>query len=75
MQREIERRIANKEEEIKKLRLAKEELIQNAKKLTFEEYDISFILVSLGSKIKSIETDITKLQYEIYDLMQILKSE
>lgn len=75
MQKEIERRITNKEEEIKKLRIAKEELIQNAKKLTFEEYDISFILVNLGSKIKHIETEITKLQYEIYDLMQILKSE
>ena len=75
MKAELERRITNKEEQIKKLRMEINGLIQNAKKLTFEEYDISFILVNLGTKINKCETEITKLQYEVYDLMQILKSE
>ena len=74
IKQELERRILAKEEQIKKLRMEIENFIHAAKKLTFEEYDIAFILVNLGSKIQSRESEITKLQYEVYELMQILKS-
>lgn len=72
---ELERKILVKEEYIKKLNLEIEGLIQNAKTLTFEEYAIADILIMLGTKIKRKEESISKLQYEQYELMQLLKIE
>lgn len=71
---ELEKRILAKEEQIKKLRTEIDTLIDNAKRLTFNEYAIADILVNLGTKIRDKQTQIETLQYEVYDLMLILKA-
>lgn len=75
MKQEIERRILAKEDEIKRLNLAIDSFKNKLKGLTFNEYEIEDYIICIADQIKNAKTEITRLQYEVYELMQILKSE
>lgn len=75
MKQEIERRILNKEDQIKKLNLDISNYLNKLKNLTFDEYEIEDYVVTLAMEIKRAKTEIHRLQVEVYDLMQILKAD
>lgn len=71
----IERKILNKEDQIKKYNLEIEEYKHKLKQLTFDEYGIEEYVIVLAERMKAAKDEITRLQYEVYELMQILKAE
>lgn len=75
MKEEVERRILSKEDEIKRLNICIDSFKNKLKNLTFNEYEIEDYIICIAEQIKNARTEITRLQYEVYELMQILKSE
>lgn len=75
MKEEIERRILNKEDEIAKLNLDLNCYKQKLKKLTFDEFEIEDYVITLAMEMKRAKTRIRQLQIEVYELVQILKTE
>lgn len=71
----VERKILNKEDQIKKYNLEIEEYKHKLKQLTFDEYGIEEYVIVLAERMKAAKDEITRLQYEVYELMQILKAE
>lgn len=75
MKQEIERRIIDKEDQIKKLNLDLSNYKNKLKSLTFDEYQIEDYVVTLAMEMKKAKAKIKQLQVEVYDLMQILKTD
>lgn len=75
MKEELQRRIMAKEDKIKELNLDIDNQIHNLKQLTFNEYAIEEYVIRVAELIKEHKKEITRLQFEVYELMQILKTE
>ena len=75
MKQEIERKIMDKEDQIKKLNLKISNYKNKLKNLTFDEYEIEDYVITLAMEMKKVKDEIHRLQFEVYELMQILKSE
>lgn len=75
MKEMIEQMMLNKEREIKKLNLELSDYKNKLKKLTFDEYEIEDYVITIAMQMKVAKDRIHQLQFEVYDLMQILKAE
>lgn len=75
MKEEIERKIMDKEDQIKKLNLDLANYKNKLKQLTFDEYEIEDYVIVLAEQMKIAKDEIHRLQFEVYELMQILKAE
>lgn len=75
MKEELERKIMDKEDQIKKLNLDLRNYLNKLKNLTFDEYEIEDYVITLAMEMKKAKDEIHRLQFEVYELMQILKSE
>lgn len=75
MKQEIERRIMAKEEKIKLLNMELDETKKALKSLTMDEHGIESYLIRTASRRVAIRNEISDLQVEVYELMQILKAE
>lgn len=74
MKEVIERKIMNKEDQIKNLMVRISDCLAKLKKLTFREVQIEEYVIVLAMEMKNAKDEINRLQYEIYELMQILNS-
>lgn len=70
----IERKILDKEDQIKKLNLDLANYKNKLKQLTFDEYEIEDYIIVLVEQMKIAKDEIHRLQFEVYELMQILKA-
>ena len=73
MKQEIERRIMDKEDQIKKLNLNISNYKNKLKNLTFDEYEIEDYVITIAMQMKRVKDEIHQLQFQVYELMQILK--
>lgn len=73
MKEKIEAKIIEKENVIKSMNMELEEIKKGLKKITLDEYDIESYIIKQCLKMKELKNTISNLQYEIYELMQILK--
>lgn len=75
MKENIEKKIVEKENAIKTMNMEMEDIKRGLKQLTLEEYEIENFIIKQCLRIKELRSNIKTLQYEVYELMQILKSE
>lgn len=75
MKAELERKIMDKEDQIKKLNLDLSNYLNKLKNLTFDEYEIEDYVITLAMEMKKAKDEIHRLQFEVYELMQILKAD
>lgn len=75
MKEKIEKKIVEKENAIKTMNMEMEDIKRGLKQLTLEEYEIENFIIKQCLRIKELRSNIKTLQYEVYELMQILKSE
>ena len=75
MKENIEKKIVEKENAIKTMNMEMEDIKEGLKPLTLEEYEIENFIIKQCLRIKELRSNIKTLQYEVYELMQILKSE
>lgn len=75
MKENIEKKIAEKENAIKTMNMEMEDIKEGLKQLTLEEYEIENFIIKQCLRLQSIRKEIKTLQYEVYELMQILKSD
>lgn len=75
MKEKIEAKIIEKENVIKSMNMELEEIKKGLKKITLDEYDIESYIIKQCLKMKELKNTISNLQYEIYELMQILKAD
>lgn len=75
MKQELEKRILDKENQIKKYNLDLEYYKNKLKSLTFNEYGVEDYVITIAAEMKKAKDEITRLQFEVYELMQILKAE
>lgn len=73
MKEKIEAKIIEKENVIKSMNMELEEIKKGLKKISLDEYDIESYIIKQCLKMKELKNTISNLQYEIYELMQILK--
>ena len=73
MKQEIERKIMDKEDRIKKLNLDISNYKNKLKNLTFDEYEIEDYVITIAMEMKRVKDEIHQLQFQVYELMQILK--
>lgn len=73
MKQEIERKIMDKEDQIKKLNLDISNYKNKLKNLTFDEYEIEDYVITIAMEMKRVKDEIHQLQFQVYELMQILK--
>lgn len=74
MKEELERKIMDKEDQIKKLNLDIRNYLNKLKNLTFEEYEIEDYVITLALEMQKAKAEVHRLQFEVYELMQILKA-
>ena len=74
MKQEIERKIMDKEDQIKKLNLNISNYKNKLKNLTFDEYEIEDYVITIALQMKRVKDEIHQLEFQVYELMQILKS-
>ena len=72
MKQEIERKIMDKEDQIKKLNLDISNYKNKLKNLTFDEYEIEDYVITIAMEMKRVKDEIHQLQFQVYELMQIL---
>ena len=75
MKEKIEAKIIEKENVIKSMNMELEEIKKGLKKISLDEYDIESYIIKQCLKMKELKNTISNLQYEIYELMQILKAD
>lgn len=75
MKENIEKKIVEKENAIKTMNMEMEDIKRGLKQLTLEEYEIENFIIKQCLKIKELRGNIKTLQYEVYELMQILKND
>ena len=75
MKENIEKKIAEKENAIKTMNMEMEDIKRGLKQLTLEEYEIENFIIKQCLRIKELRSNIKTLQYEVYELVQILKNE
>ena len=75
MKENIEKKIAEKENDIKTMNMKMEDIKKGLKQLTLEEYEIENFIIKQCLRLQSIRKEIKTLQYEVYELVQILKSD
>lgn len=73
MKENIEKKIAEKENAIKTMNMEMEDIKRRLKQLTLEEYEIENFIIKQCLRIKELRSNIKTLQYEVYELMRILK--
>lgn len=73
MKENIEKKIAEKENAIKTMNMEMEDIKKGLKQLTLEEYEIENFIIKQCLRIKELRSNIKTLQYEVYELMRILK--
>lgn len=73
MKENIEKKIAEKENAIKTMNMEMEDIKAGLKQLTLEEYEIENFIIKQCLRIKELRSNIKTLQYEVYELMRILK--
>lgn len=73
MKENIEKKIAEKENAIKTMNMEMEDIKEGLKQLTLEEYEIENFIIKQCLRIKELRRNIKTLQYEVYELMRILK--
>lgn len=73
MKENIEKKIAEKENAIKTMNMEMEDIKRGLKQLTLEEYEIENFIIKQCLRIKELRSNIKTLQYEVYELMRILK--
>lgn len=73
MKENIEKKIAEKENAIKTMNMEMEDIKEGLKQLTLEEYEIENFIIKQCLRIKELRSNIKTLQYEVYELMRILK--
>lgn len=73
MKQEIERKIMDKEDQIKKLNLNISNYKNKLKNLTFDEYEIEDYVITIAMQMKRVKDEIHQLEFQVYELMQILK--
>ena len=72
MKENIEKKIAEKENAIKTMNMEMEDIKKGLKQLTLEEYEIENFIIKQCLRIKELRSNIKTLQYEVYELIQIL---
>ena len=72
MKQEIERKIMDKEDQIKKLNLKISNYKNKLKNLTFDEYEIEDYVITIAMEMKRVKDEIHQLEFQVYELMQIL---
>lgn len=75
MKDKIQNKIMEKENAIKTMNMEMEDIKRGLKNLTLEEYEIENFIIKQCLRIKELRSNIKTLQYEVYELMQILKAE
>ena len=75
MKEKIEKKIVEKENAIKTMNMEMEDIKRGLKQLTLEEYEIENFIIKQCLRIKELRSNIKTLQYEVYELVQILKSD
>lgn len=75
MKEELERKILNKEDEIKLLNIQLNGFKQKLKGLTFNEYEIEDYTITIAMEMKKVKDRVHQLQIEVYELIQILKAD
>lgn len=75
MKEELERKILNKEDEIKLLNIQLNGFKQKLKGLTFNEYEIEDYIITIAMEMKKVKDRVHQLQIEVYELIQILKAD
>lgn len=73
MKENIEKKIVEKENAIKTMNMEMEDIKRGLKQLTLEEYEIENFIIKQCLRIKELRSNIKTLQYEVYELMRILK--
>lgn len=73
MKENIEKKIVEKENAIKTMNMEMEDIKKGLKQLTLEEYEIENFIIKQCLRIKELRSNIKTLQYEVYELMRILK--
>jgi predicted nucleic acid-binding Zn-ribbon protein len=73
MKENIEKKITEKENAIKTMNMEMEDIKKGLKQLTLEEYEIENFIIKQCLRIKELRSNIKTLQYEVYELMRILK--
>lgn len=73
MKENIEKKIVEKENAIKTMNMEMEDIKEGLKQLTLEEYEIENFIIKQCLRIKELRSNIKTLQYEVYELMRILK--
>lgn len=73
MKENIEKKIVEKENAIKTMNMEMEDIKNGLKQLTLEEYEIENFIIKQCLRIKELRSNIKTLQYEVYELMRILK--
>ena len=73
MKENIEKKIVEKENAIKTMNMEMEDIKRGLKQLTLEEYEIENFIIKQWLRIKELRSNIKTLQYEVYELMRILK--
>lgn len=73
MKEKIEKKIVEKENAIKTMNMEMEDIKEGLKQLTLEEYEIENFIIKQCLRIKELRSNIKTLQYEVYELMRILK--
>lgn len=73
MKENIEKKIVEKENAIKSMNMEMEDIKKGLKQLTLEEYEIENFIIKQCLRIKELRSNIKTLQYEVYELMRILK--
>ena len=75
MKENIEKKIVEKENAIKTMNMEMEDIKRGLKQLALEEYEIENFIIKQCLRIKELRSNIKTLQYEVYELMQILKND
>ena len=73
MKENIEKKIVEKENAIKSMNMEMEDIKEGLKQPTLEEYEIENFIIKQCLRIKELRSNIKTLQYEVYELMRILK--
>ena len=72
MKEKIEKKIVEKENAIQTMNMEMEDIKRGLKQLTLEEYEIENFIIKQCLRIKELRSNIKTLQYEVYELIQIL---
>ena len=76
MKEKIEKKIVEKENTIKTMNktmnMEMEDIKRGLKQLTLEDYEIEDFIIKQCLRIKELRSNIKTLQYEVYELIQIL---